>query len=87
MKGANSSQIKLYIGRFIGKLLPHGFTAPKEGVREEGDRGEAEKIERKNMLHEERERKKTEREREERPKCLNYKGKSVWERGSPAPGP
>lgn len=58
MKGANSSQIKLYIGRFIGKLLPHGFTAPKEGVREEGDRGEAEKIERKNMLHEERERKK-----------------------------
>ena len=37
-------------------------------------------------MRRERERKKKEGERVGRPKCLDYIGKSLWGKGSPAPG-
>jgi hypothetical protein len=45
--------------------------------------GEGEEKERK-RVHTERETKK--REKERRPKCLDYIWKSLWGKGSPAPG-
>ena len=61
---------------------PGEFTGPKEQgqghCHGERDRGERDK-ERK-CVHREKEK------GEERPKCLDYIGRSLWGKGSPAPG-
>lgn len=87
MKQANSSQIKIYKGRFIGRQILGRFTGPKEqGQRSchgKGDRKEGQEKSRKSMY------KQGERENAEaygRPQCVDYIRRSFWERGSPAPG-
>ena len=66
--------------RFIGKLLSGKLLAPRKEAREVtmGIRERAPKQRKKSRRRRER--------RERKPKCLDYIGKSLWGKGSPAPG-
>ena len=73
----------MYKGRFIGKLLSHGFTGPRKEAREVSHHGEGEEKE-----HKGRENTHTHTHTHIqgwRPKCLDYMWRSFWREGKPSP--
>ena len=82
MRRANSRQIRVYKGRFIGKQLSVGLPGPdaREVSMERETEGRGKEKERKSVHTQGC------REQGGRPKCLDYMGKIIWERGSQAPG-